>query len=355
MKQMKPLLLILSSLILLAFTAATHAGVTDPQKELVKRVFPFEVGQQYQFKSSGPFILFDPYYSGPGSPAISLPADSVAEITITDTLIFGERFLHIPYWNPFGEGYYRYDAERKAIVQTYTNHSQLWESVIVDLRLVDYTTPHYPLVRGLNHWAYPKELTAVIPIIDFYIETPLKTGVVTIEGQNVVRMKAYAWWSSGMDWGADVYFGLGGPGWCQHGAHRDSNPYSVAVWSLFRVKSDDPWPEFDPVLGPLALGVEDREVRPEAASINIRAYPNPFNPIVTIACEIPETRDGSIRVYNLAGQLVRTLVDGLQDVGQHSITWDGRDKHGRSVASGVYLYRLVVGERSVTRRMTLMR
>ena len=82
--------------------------------------------------------------------------------------------------------------------------------------------------------------------------------------------------------------------------------------------------------------------------------PNPFNPTTEISYAV----DGghtSLVIYNVAGQAVRTLVDGNVTAGAHTITWDGKDNMGRSVASGVYTYRLVSGDRQLVRRMTLVR
>jgi flagellar hook assembly protein FlgD len=63
----------------------------------------------------------------------------------------------------------------------------------------------------------------------------------------------------------------------------------------------------------------------------------------------------TLRVYNLLGQEVITLVRGVQQSGQHSVIWDGRGSSGQSVASGVYLYRLEAGGSVVTNKMILMK
>lgn len=72
-------------------------------------------------------------------------------------------------------------------------------------------------------------------------------------------------------------------------------------------------------------------------------YPNPFNPVTTIAYQIPSKQALTLQVYNTAGQLVRTLLDDVQDAGAHQVVWDGRNDRGEPVSSGVYFYRLQAG------------
>ena len=86
--------------------------------------------------------------------------------------------------------------------------------------------------------------------------------------------------------------------------------------------------------------------------------PNPFNASTAISFLIPFRLAGEptrLSIYNLAGQLVRVLQLEAQQAGEHRLSWDGRDDYGREVASGVYIYRLDVGEWAVHRRMLLLR
>lgn len=84
-------------------------------------------------------------------------------------------------------------------------------------------------------------------------------------------------------------------------------------------------------------------------------YPNPFNPSTVISYELPANTRTTLTIYNVLGQEVRTLVDGPETVGAKSVTWDGRDNHGRQVVSGVYLYRLQAGSYVQARKMILMK
>jgi hypothetical protein len=84
-------------------------------------------------------------------------------------------------------------------------------------------------------------------------------------------------------------------------------------------------------------------------------YPNPFNPNTTVRFSLREREAVSLAIYDVAGRLVRALIDDVMDAGPHDVTWDGRDKAGRTVSSGVYFYRLVTGGFAETRKMVLLR
>ncbi|MCL2065658.1 MAG: T9SS type A sorting domain-containing protein [Candidatus Cloacimonetes bacterium] len=84
-------------------------------------------------------------------------------------------------------------------------------------------------------------------------------------------------------------------------------------------------------------------------------FPNPFNPETTIRFNIAVDSPVSIDIYNIRGQKVRRVFDGLVERGSHSVIWDGRDEEGRELGSGVYLYRMVTSEESMVRRMVLLR
>ncbi len=84
-------------------------------------------------------------------------------------------------------------------------------------------------------------------------------------------------------------------------------------------------------------------------------HPNPFNPRTEIRFEIPRAEVVSLRIYDVRGQLVRTLVQGLQPAGSSTVAWSGEDDHGDQVASGLYFYRLVTDEGEQTRKMLLVK
>jgi len=84
-------------------------------------------------------------------------------------------------------------------------------------------------------------------------------------------------------------------------------------------------------------------------------YPNPFNPMTKIDYALPEAARVELRVYNLLGQEVRTLVDYEQPAGPHQIVWDGTDASGNSVASGIYFYKLKTPSFLETKKMMFVK
>jgi hypothetical protein len=85
------------------------------------------------------------------------------------------------------------------------------------------------------------------------------------------------------------------------------------------------------------------------------AAPNPFNPSTSISYTLAAGAQVELAIYDARGRLVRTLVKGPRGAGQHTASWDGSSEDGLNVASGVYFYRLVVGDRSETRSVVLLK
>jgi hypothetical protein len=94
---------------------------------------------------------------------------------------------------------------------------------------------------------------------------------------------------------------------------------------------------------------ETKTVVPDEFKL-LQNYPNPFNPTTTIAFSLPSTEFVTLKVYNVLGQEVRTLVHGLKEVGIHHVKFDAS-----SLSSGVYFYRLDAGGSSYTRKMLLIK
>jgi hypothetical protein len=92
------------------------------------------------------------------------------------------------------------------------------------------------------------------------------------------------------------------------------------------------------------------------SSLSMKAFPNPFNPRTTIAFDLPEPGLVTLRVFDVAGRIVRELI-GAEDhtPGRHEVVWNGRDDAGRQVASGTYFGRLELGQYTETKRMVMIK
>ena len=84
-------------------------------------------------------------------------------------------------------------------------------------------------------------------------------------------------------------------------------------------------------------------------------YPNPFNPETTIRYSVKDSTPVTIGIYNIKGQLVKTIVNEVKAAGEHSVVWNGTDSNGRQVASGMYYYKMYAGKYSSTKKMILMK
>jgi flagellar hook assembly protein FlgD len=91
------------------------------------------------------------------------------------------------------------------------------------------------------------------------------------------------------------------------------------------------------------------------ASFLSQNSPNPFSASTRIVFGLREAADVRVRIYDVAGRLVRDLVDSHFAASRHVVAWDGRDDAGRVVASGMYFYRIDAGTFVQTRKLLLMR
>ena len=86
----------------------------------------------------------------------------------------------------------------------------------------------------------------------------------------------------------------------------------------------------------------------------LQNYPNPFNPVTRIRYDLPTAAQASLKIYDIRGVCVRTLIDSWKPAGQHTTEWDGRDQQGNRVSSGVYFYRLVIAGERLAKKMLLV-
>jgi len=84
-------------------------------------------------------------------------------------------------------------------------------------------------------------------------------------------------------------------------------------------------------------------------------YPNPFNPSTIIKYDLAENVNVTMKIYNIAGQEVATIVSGFQEAGSYQVRWDGTNNFGSKVAAGLYIYRLEAGPFTSVKKMMLIK
>ena len=101
--------------------------------------------------------------------------------------------------------------------------------------------------------------------------------------------------------------------------------------------------------------VEVKQSSPTGPVTLERSRPNPMNPMTAIHYSVPMTTQATLRVFDVRGRLIRTLIDGTLPAGGGTSRWDGKDQHGVGVPSGVYFYRLDAAGKRLTQKLTVLR
>jgi hypothetical protein len=107
--------------------------------------------------------------------------------------------------------------------------------------------------------------------------------------------------------------------------------------------------------GEVGIAEMPKGVAPSGQFILQQNTPNPFTEQTSIGYQLSSATNLSLSIYNIAGQLVRTLVDAHQDAGFYNVIWSGLDDQGRHVSSGVYFCRLESASQSQIRKITVLR
>ena len=116
------------------------------------------------------------------------------------------------------------------------------------------------------------------------------------------------------------------------------NEFGDATNDLWKYNpSADTWEEI--------VGVDDPAII-EPSGFSLSAFPNPFNPLTTIKYQLIKSGYIELKIFNIKGELVRTLVKDERNIGDHSVIWNGDDESGKHVSSGVYLYKLNVNNKT---------
>jgi hypothetical protein len=160
--------------------------------------------------------------------------------------------------------------------------------------------------------------------------------------------------------GADYYAGIQSQSVNSMGRNVRTMWFS---FSMMYLRDDAPQPPIDrfeiahDVFGFMNYGSNDPYTGTDtpAAYGLAQNFPNPFNPATTIKYDVKAKGLVTVKVYNVAGQLVRTLVSEVKDAGSYTAVWDGTNNLGADAASGIYFYKMETGGFSETRKMVLLR
>lgn len=206
-------------------------------------------------------------------------------------------------------------------------------------------------------WALTQGLTeGEFPTTEGFLKDPdgdlVYEGVLTVEGPTYSNLT----FKYGYGAGNDLFIEEGGDTKPPPGRRRTRFilPNDDGSWpSAFTLPTDSfqatgelPW-EANPALS-TGIEVVDREL-PSTISLD-QNYPNPFNPATRIQFTLDQTQDVRVRVFDLMGRVVATLVDGVQTAGTYSVTFDGAN-----LASGMYVYRLETPNRTLSKKMVLLK
>jgi len=104
----------------------------------------------------------------------------------------------------------------------------------------------------------------------------------------------------------------------------------------------------------VVMGALDVQSTPTEFAL-LQNFPNPFNPETTIKYTLAEGADVHLRIYNIVGQVVRTLVAERQSAGRYQVRWDGTDDRGMTVSSGIYFYQFSAGKFQDVKRLMLLK
>jgi hypothetical protein len=127
---------------------------------------------------------------------------------------------------------------------------------------------------------------------------------------------------------------------------EDNARFEIAEGLVF-----DPQQLSNPVV---TLGALNVETTPTEFAL-LQNYPNPFNPETTIKYNLAETANVQLRIYNIVGQVVKTLVGDRQAAGRYQVRWNGTDDRGVAVSSGIYFYQVSAGKFQDVKRLMLLK
>ena len=140
------------------------------------------------------------------------------------------------------------------------------------------------------------------------------------------------------------------------------NEWYISDWS-WTVYADDGWDMVEASNGPRSITVDigwylnadkDGANIPDVFALH-QNYPNPFNPVTTIRYDVPEQAHVTMEIYNILGQKVAVVVDGIHQPGFHAVRWNGVNMYGKPMSSGMYFYHIQAGDFRSVKKLILVK
>jgi hypothetical protein len=140
------------------------------------------------------------------------------------------------------------------------------------------------------------------------------------------------------------------------GGSGGGSPLQLDANDFFGATANDEmyFDDYDIHQAPVGIEGEQELQIPEEFAL-YQNYPNPFNPTTTIKYDLKQTVNVELKIYNVLGQLVRTLVNETQEAGHKTALWDGLNDAGNRVATGIYIYRIHAADFVKSRKMIMMK
>ncbi len=105
----------------------------------------------------------------------------------------------------------------------------------------------------------------------------------------------------------------------------------------------------------VSFNKKHNEIEEPIKKFALNNYPNPFNPTTTISFDLPSDDKIEIEIFNIKGQLVKTLIKETKNAGHYQIVWEGKDNQGKAVGSGVYFTKMKTSKQNLVKKMLLMK
>jgi hypothetical protein len=139
---------------------------------------------------------------------------------------------------------------------------------------------------------------------------------------------------------------------------RDLNINTTYYWRVRSKLGENNYSAYSSVAsfntGNGVTGVEENNIAPSNFFM-AQNYPNPFNPSTNIKFGIPTSTNVKVAIFNMLGQQIKVLVNGMLNAGNYNLTWDGTNEAGVKVAGGAYIYRITAGNFVDTKKMVLLK